>query len=299
MLKKLSILLLLGILAHPNAYSQEVFYPTDDAGLYMRVPDGNYGSCVSLWVRNRHGHPSHPDNFENDIVIKFDLSTIPRNTVILSATLYMFYFDYKDNNPAGHNLILHRLSEDWDETTITWNNQPAHVSMESAGSSVPPAPGWMDWDVTIDAQDFIAHPKKNFGWILMDENFWGDFDIPISKFYTKEFGSYIPYLIIETDSAVHERTTHELLPKENRLYPNYPNPFNPSTQITYSLANTAEVTLRVFDILGREVAVLAHGLQSPGTYQVHFDASNLPSGVYFMSLKAGDFGATRKIVLTK
>ena len=80
---------------------------------------------------------------------------------------------------------------------------------------------------------------------------------------------------------------------------NYPNPFNPSTIISYQLPATTLVTLKVYDVLGREVATVVNERQSPGTYSVIFNAANLPSGVYFYKLEAGTFSETKKLTLLK
>jgi hypothetical protein len=80
---------------------------------------------------------------------------------------------------------------------------------------------------------------------------------------------------------------------------NYPNPFNPSTAISYHLAVNSRVSLRVFDLLGREVAVLVDEEQPAGTYRAMWDATRLPSGVYFYRLTAGEYVQTRKMLLTK
>jgi hypothetical protein len=80
---------------------------------------------------------------------------------------------------------------------------------------------------------------------------------------------------------------------------NYPNPFNPTTTIRYQLSANSFVTLKVFDILGREVAALVNEAQRPGIYRVKWDASGLPSGVYFYRMHAGEFVATRKAVLMR
>lgn len=89
------------------------------------------------------------------------------------------------------------------------------------------------------------------------------------------------------------------VPARTGLSQNFPNPFNPATTITYNLQNSAEVTLSVYDILGREVAVLMREKKTPGTHEVKFDGSGLPSGVYFYRLQAGDFMATRKLILLR
>lgn len=89
------------------------------------------------------------------------------------------------------------------------------------------------------------------------------------------------------------------LPQEFSLDQNYPNPFNPSTNITYALQHDVNVTLRVYDLLGREVAVLVDKQQEAGQYEVQFDASNMSSGVYLYRLQAGDFTETRKMMFVK
>jgi hypothetical protein len=83
------------------------------------------------------------------------------------------------------------------------------------------------------------------------------------------------------------------------LAQNYPNPFNPSTQIQYSIAEAGLVSIKVFDILGRQVAELVNQNQSAGTYTVNFNAQNLSTGVYIYKIESGSFQASRKMVLMK
>ncbi|MCL5028323.1 MAG: T9SS type A sorting domain-containing protein [Bacteroidetes bacterium] len=80
---------------------------------------------------------------------------------------------------------------------------------------------------------------------------------------------------------------------------NYPNPFNPSTQIKYSIPKNGLVTLKVYNILGQEVATLVNQLQKPGNYTVSFNASKFSSGVYMYRIKAGDFSISKKMLLIK
>ncbi len=88
-------------------------------------------------------------------------------------------------------------------------------------------------------------------------------------------------------------------PQRITLYQNYPNPFNPTTEIRYQISEVGRVTLKVFDVLGREVATLVNEVKEPGMYELQFDASNLSSGVYFYRLNAGIFSQTRKLVLLR
>ncbi len=87
--------------------------------------------------------------------------------------------------------------------------------------------------------------------------------------------------------------------EEFTLYQNYPNPFNNGSFISYSITNQSQVELKIFDILGREVAELVNIEQPTGSYKVQFDASNLVSGVYFYRLKVGSFQESKKMVLMK
>ncbi|MFZ1280774.1 MAG: T9SS type A sorting domain-containing protein [Ignavibacteriaceae bacterium] len=89
------------------------------------------------------------------------------------------------------------------------------------------------------------------------------------------------------------------IPQTFSLLQNYPNPFNPSTNISYNIPNGSLVTLKVYDILGKEIVTLVNESKQAGSYNVQFDASNLSSGVYFYSIQAGDFFESRKMILMK
>jgi len=91
----------------------------------------------------------------------------------------------------------------------------------------------------------------------------------------------------------------DYIPGEFKLYQNYPNPFNPTTVIRYQLSASGLVSLKVFDVLGKEVATLINDVKPAGSYEVQFDASNLPSGIYFYKLSAGTFTETKKMVLIR
>lgn len=88
-------------------------------------------------------------------------------------------------------------------------------------------------------------------------------------------------------------------PTEYRLDQNFPNPFNPTTNIEFSLERKSQTSLRVFDLLGHEIEVLVNSELPVGTYHIIWNASQLPSGLYFYQLRAGNFLQTRKMLLVK
>lgn len=106
-----------------------------------------------------------------------------------------------------------------------------------------------------------------------------------------DFGTYISVGVNE------EISSH--LPLAYRLDNNYPNPFNPKTVIEYSLPQTEMVSLKVFNVLGQEVAKLKHEVQRAGRYRVSFDASNLATGLYFYRLQTPNFVQVKKMILVK
>ncbi|MCX6144480.1 MAG: T9SS type A sorting domain-containing protein [Ignavibacteriales bacterium] len=116
-------------------------------------------------------------------------------------------------------------------------------------------------------------------------------------------GSTIPitgltyYSVIATPTGIADQG--QSLPTEPILAQNYPNPFNPATAISYQLPSVSFVTLKVYDVLGKEVASLVEGVQSAGNHMVRFDGSSVRSGVYFCRLQAGSFNETKKLILVK
>jgi hypothetical protein len=91
----------------------------------------------------------------------------------------------------------------------------------------------------------------------------------------------------------------EATPHSYKLDNNYPNPFNPSTKISWQSPVSSWQTLKVYDLLGKEIATLVDEYKPAGNYNVEFDASNLTSGIYFYKLQAGTFAETKKMILTK
>jgi Zn-dependent metalloprotease len=89
------------------------------------------------------------------------------------------------------------------------------------------------------------------------------------------------------------------LTDEYKLYQNYPNPFNPATEIKYKIKNNGFISLKIYDPLGKEIAVLVKGFQNAGEYTVNFDAGSLPSGIYFYKIETAAFREVKKMMLLR
>ena len=110
-----------------------------------------------------------------------------------------------------------------------------------------------------------------------------------------------PTNVVTTEASLSYKITEENrhLANDYLLNQNYPNPFNPITKILYSIKEEGFVTLKVYDILGKEVAILANENRPAGTYEAEFNASHLPSGLYIYKIQAGQFSDVKKMLLTK
>ena len=89
------------------------------------------------------------------------------------------------------------------------------------------------------------------------------------------------------------------LPETIVLHPLYPNPFNPATNISYSITEVGNVNLTVYDMLGREIYLLYNDTQMPGYHTISWDASEQSSGIYFVKIISGEYVSTQKLVLMK
>lgn len=101
---------------------------------------------------------------------------------------------------------------------------------------------------------------------------------------------------VEDLTDIGEETSMEL---NFKLYENYPNPFNPSTHIKYSIPNTTDVKLEVFNLIGEKISTLVNEVKQPGTYDVTFSAGNMSSGVYFYKISTNEFSDVKKLMLLK
>lgn len=141
--------------------------------------------------------------------------------------------------------------------------------------------------------------------LLTDTSFIVGYELEIDEFYYWQVRSIHGNASGEWSSptyfkpSVQVANEYSINPEEFTLHQNYPNPFNPSTEISYQLPENSLVVLKVYDLLGQEVAELVNGHQASGNHSITFNASGLSSGVYFYILRAGEFQQTRKMLLVK
>ncbi|MFN3872460.1 MAG: T9SS type A sorting domain-containing protein [Ignavibacterium sp.] len=129
---------------------------------------------------------------------------------------------------------------------------------------------------------------------------YGDWELKIIDGYAGNDGALNAWsLQITLDSPTGIEDEYNLMPNDFVLYQNYPNPFNPSTKISWQSPVSSHQTLKVYDVLGNEVATLVDEFRDAGRYEIEFDASILSSGIYFYRLQAGSFIQTKKMILIK
>ena len=159
------------------------------------------------------------------------------------------------------------------------------------------------WNFSDSSWHSLGSGLDNFGLSLASS---GD-DIYVGGFF-KRAGGKRSFKLAHWNQSVIMTSVHAAreIPQSYSLEQNYPNPFNPSTIIKYTVGGNrgwgigvSDVSLVVYDILGRKVAVLVNEKTQPGTYEFRFDGSGLASGVYLYKLTAGAFVQTRKMLLVK
>ena len=108
-----------------------------------------------------------------------------------------------------------------------------------------------------------------------------------------------PRLAVGSNDVFEAALTLSAVPEEFALSQNYPNPFNPTTTIEFALPEARHVRVAVFDVLGRQVALVMDSALPSGYHQIQWEARNLPTGVYFYQLIAGDFREVKQMILIK
>ncbi len=178
---------------------------------------------------------------------------------------------------SGDNLPRNKLNKKFHYSFSTSNNRKSCLNLIQ----------------TID--------QAKYPWLQFESLEYTDNDY--ENTYPAAFTEGLKYIFNDLPSTVEENLS--TVPIVYRMKQNYPNPFNPYTIIKYSIPNNAldlrpsNVQLKVYDILGKEIATLVNEVKSAGTHEVKFNASSLTSGIYFYKIRAGNFLETKKMILLK
>jgi photosystem II stability/assembly factor-like uncharacterized protein len=247
-----------------------------------------------------------------------------RINFVNSNTGYLLCHDlYKTTNMGNNWTSIYNASGSGTVFDICIINSDTMYLAGLHGNIVMTSNGGVNWssrntgkDISINKMGFI---NSKTGWICGDSGLVMKTTNVGINWQRQNTGTNRPlrdlcilnenYLWAAGDSGVVLRTTTggvsfvnkigNEIPKIYKLSQNYPNPFNPSTNIKYQIANSSYIILKVYDILGKEVATLVNEKQKPGTYEVTFDGNNLSSGIYFYKLQVGHFVQVKKMVLIK
>jgi hypothetical protein len=159
---------------------------------------------------------------------------------------------------------------------------------------------YYDWPIPVDLSysnatlktgAYSGFPVGDLNWFPTQKTAW-------AAQKTAEYAA-IQSALDNGKAVMSVERINNAIPSEFKLEQNYPNPFNPTTTISFSLSRSSNVSLKVYDILGQEVATLVNGFTAAGSYNATFDASHIASGVYFYKLTSGDFTQMKKMTLVK
>jgi hypothetical protein len=181
---------------------------------------------------------------------------------MFGSNVHVVWYDYRIS--SGNAEIYHKRSTDGG---VSWE---ADTQLTNAPNS--------SWNASVAVSGQIVH-------VVWQDGRDGNYEI-----YYKRNPTGNPTGVDITNSGI---------PGEFQLHQSYPNPFNPATTFSYQLPILSNVTLKVYDVLGREVATLVDDVEAPGYKSVNFNASALASGVYFYRLEAGSFAETKKLILLR
>jgi len=187
---------------------------SNDTCLKVGSPNSNYGSSNTIGLRNTYG--SGDDDFGYDTMLHSNLSGFSQDTTIKNANIYIYYYEYKNHDPAGRHISCYINNGSWEEETVTYNNAPEYNTTEIANGTIPSSQGnWMSINVTESVQSFVDGSLNNYGWRLIDSVPWNNANIPIARFRSKEYGDHKPYIDI-TYNGTYDYPTLETITNETK-----------------------------------------------------------------------------------
>jgi len=263
-------------------FSQEVIISTFDVD--------NEGWTVNGGILYYHGSGGNPDGF-----IEFEDDQDGKGVFLAPGK---FLGDLTPYDQGTITFDLKNTVDNGQDSLYGYGNVKISSSNSSAEKNVVPLQYYSEWtSFTIPLTDSIWGLTES-GWdslladvteitIQMDAQ-WNYYDRSgLDNFSINPFSSDVEPDLIDSH------------PSKYKLDQNYPNPFNPTTRIRFSISELSFVKLKVFDIVGNEIGTLVNQEKPAGSYEVQFSPVDLPSGIYFYQLIAGNFVETKKMILLK
>ncbi|UPK71615.1 cellulase family glycosylhydrolase [Chitinophaga filiformis] len=231
--------------------------------------------------------------YDRQAFLRFDVSSVSN---ISSAVLKVFG-KIEDNRVSNIPVGVYAVGNTtWTESALTWNNKPAAGTSALQTTTVTDSTGrYYSWDITSYVQAEKAAGRNGISLALLS-NTVAD---PRIMWRSKEAGLTAPQLVITTNTSAAKLAATAPLHEPVKLttsLTSYPNPFGDNSTVSFFLDKPADVVLAVYDINGKQVAVLKRGRLDAGQYNSSFAGNHLPKGVYTVKLTYGEKAITRKVV---
>ncbi len=286
-----------GVISLWGAIQSPDLIKASDGNIPLFLVHGTVDSTVPFDVGHPFGLPTLPETYGSKPINERLISLgFNYDTYFVSDANHEFY-------GVSNGMWSPAPNAYWDtvvtkSTNFLWNiHKPdakfvyhevdGYGSIQFTDSSLG-AKKW-DWDFG----DGTTSQEQNPIHIFPD---WGEYLVSLHIKNSINSWDTTSTIFLSRETSVDDKNN---LPTKFELLQNYPNPFNPSTKITYQVTNAGLVTIKVFDVLGKEVVTLIDSEQQAGTHTIILDGANLSSGIYFYTMRAGDFVDTKKLVLMK
>ncbi|MEX0779973.1 MAG: T9SS type A sorting domain-containing protein [Balneolales bacterium] len=250
---------------NPNIGSDDPEWATRDTILATLIHRNALDSTARAWADQNVSWAT----IENNIEERVEIEDMPESMA-----------DYLRAHDFGEEIPSHE--DRWDDITADENNRYFHPAPGTPTDEEQTTAAWFrDLSYNTDSQSY-KHAEDYY---------------PVGNlnFFPELRSAWEEGIVQEPVSAENERT----LAKDFRIVGNYPNPFNPTTNIVYDLASQTEVTMDVFNVLGQNVETMHLGVQTAGRHEVTFDAANLSSGMYMVRMQMGNEVQTLRMTLIK